>query len=83
MRFRPDNKIRYGQDSQQHVGVPSGVDFTVEKFGSDLSGMFVLVGDGYGQIKPRGHYGNGALYAWGLTPKQARRFRAEIKGEKS
>ena len=70
MRFRDGNKIRYGQDSMQYRGIPSGVDFVVAPFSKD---MFTLTAFGYGLLE-RGGYGNGQLFVWGLTKKQRQRF---------
>lgn len=75
MKLKP-NKIRYGQDFSQHIGVPSGVDFKVASLGD---GRFKLVGDGYGELDRPDQYGNGALYVWGLSPKQRKRFESAIK----
>ncbi len=76
MRFRKDNRIRYGQDDRQHVGIPSGgVDFSVE----GLSEVWVLSACGYGCLAPtHSHscYGDGALFVWGLTTQQRKRFEA-------
>ena len=69
MTFR-SNTIRYGQDSMQYRGIPSGVDFHVEPFGES---MFRLTAFGYGMS---GGYGNGCLYVWGLTTEQRRLFEA-------
>lgn len=71
LRFRRDNRIRYGQDSMQYCGIPSGVDFVVERFGE---GVYRLCGDGFGFHQPNGEYGDGALYVWGLNAKQRRLF---------
>lgn len=70
LRFTKSNKIKYGQDHCQWRGVPAGVDFDVQRFGSE---MFTLTASGYGLAK-RGHYGNGKLYVWGLTPFHRKRF---------
>ena len=63
MKFRVDNKYKYGQDHFQCVGIPAGVEFDVEYFSNK---MFRLTSPGYGG-KP---YGNGQLYVWGLTKRQ-------------
>ena len=74
MRFRPSNRIRYGQDFGQFSGIPSGVNFSVEEFCEP--GMFILKGPGYGEP---GNYGSGALYVWGLNEGQRRRFDAAVR----
>ena len=71
MKFRSDNKIRYGQDRFQHQGIPSGVDFRPAFVGKHL---WRLVGCGYGCLVHGNCYGNGALYPWGLTARQRKRF---------
>ena len=55
MKFSKDNKINYGQDFFQKVGIPHGVDFCVSVVDSNC---VKLTAPGYGG-KP---YGNGALY---------------------
>lgn len=77
MKLRKGNKIKYGQDSQQRIGVPHGVDYKVEHFGKK---NFKLTGYGYGKI---GNYGNGALYVWGLTNIQRKRFENAVDLEKT
>ena len=77
MRFRADNRIRYGQDHAQKRGIPSKVDFSVEPFGDS---MFKLTAFGFGQLEPyhKESYGAGCLYVWGLTAQQQKRFEAAI-----
>ena len=70
MKFPPDNKIKYGQDFSQHVGVPSGVDFEIEKAEDTISYAYELTGPGYGG-EP---YGCGKMYVWGLTDEEAQLF---------
>ena len=74
MRFRKDNRIKYGQDHGQYVGIPPGIDFRVERIGN----RFKLIAPGYGDLSTPGAYGNGALYVWGLTQRQTARFEAGI-----
>ena len=78
MKFRSDNKIRYGQDFRQHVGIPSGVDFDVEHFGNKYSEMYVLTAPGYGDTSDSESYGAGSLHVWGLTERQRKRFEDAI-----
>lgn len=76
MRFRPDNKIRYGQDHCFYRGIPSGVEFQVERFGDS---MYRLTGHGYGVLGEGSEaYGNGQLYVWGLTARQRERFERHV-----
>jgi hypothetical protein len=56
MIFEKGNKIVYGQDFCWYKGVPSGVDFEVDKIHGSI--MF-LKADGYGNIP--GNYGNGSI----------------------
>ena len=76
MRFRKDNRIKYGQDHFYCRGLPSGIDFTVEPF---QEGMYKLTGYGYGVLGSGESYGCGALYVYGLTSKQRKRFEKEIR----
>ena len=55
IRFKPDNKVFYGQDFRCFVGAPAGVEFEVVKMKG--TGCW-LKAPGYGG-KP---YGNGKLY---------------------
>lgn len=76
MQFRKDNKIKYAQDHRfGFVGIPSGVEFTVEHF--QLNG-FKLTGYGYGKNSEDEDgddaYGDGCLYVSFLKPKQVKRF---------
>jgi len=79
LQFGPKNKMKYGQDFRQHKGIPSGVDFAVERL-SDTH--YRLTGYGYGQLDSGDHkgYGNGKLYVWGLTPRQRARFENACNG---
>ena len=71
------NKIKYGQDfCCGNIGIPAGIDFKVKKFGGN---MFKLRGKGYGLLP--NNYGNGALYAYGLTPRQRKRFEEACENE--
>ena len=78
MKFRPDNKIRYGQDHAFHRGIPAGVDFKVKPF---VQGRFVLTACGYGCLERHSAkcYGNGSLYPYGLTARQRSRFKREAR----
>lgn len=62
MKFPPGNKIVYGQDMAQWVGVPDDVDFLCEccSVGRDGNMLLRFFGPGYGG-KP---YGNGALFIY-------------------
>jgi len=60
----PDNEIFYSQDHGFWRGLPSGVEFSVDRLNKDT---LVLVAEGYGALSnnPYGlkyHYGNGAIY---------------------
>jgi len=55
MKFSKRNRIRYGQDFFQHVGLPSGVDFDVT---IDDANCATLRAPGYGGTP----YGNGAIH---------------------
>lgn len=72
MKFLPDNNIRFGLDSEEYVGIPTSVDFVVEK----LNGEFYrLIAHGYGEMsKGPDAYGDGPLYVRGLTEDQKRLF---------
>ena len=72
MKFRRNNKIRYGQDFRQHVGIPTGVDFRVKTF---TAGHWELWASGYGGGDD---HGNGSLIVWGLTTRQTQRFEREL-----
>lgn len=76
MRFRKDNQIKYSQDfcTVMGIGVPSGVDFFVERCGQGYS----LRACGFGCLDNHTLecYGNGSLFAWGLTSAQRKRFEA-------
>ena len=76
MRFRKDNKIRYGQDHRQMQGIPSGVDFEVRRITDTL---FALSGEGYGDLSGL-KYGNGSLYvSLGALDKRTReRFEKNV-----
>lgn len=85
MRFRQDNQIPYGQDFGFYRGVPSGVDFKVEKSTGelfDVPGLFRLTAYGYGQLEPYDEhsYGNGALHVSSrrLTARQRSRLRKGV-----
>lgn len=59
-----DNEIVYCQDHGYWRGIPSGVEFSVDRLNE---GTLKLVAEGYGALKdnPYGlkyHYGNGAIY---------------------
>jgi len=68
IRFRSDNQVFYGQDHSFHCGLPSGVDFTVERAGSvnETETLWRMVACGYGCLKRHDDrcYGNGALYVY-------------------
>jgi len=60
----PDNEIDYSQDHGFWRGLPSGVEFSVDRLNE---GVLKLVAEGYGALKDnlyglRYHYGNGAIY---------------------
>lgn len=74
--FRKDNRIKYGQDSHQRTGIPSGVEFRVEPF---KEGMYRLIAPGFGERPGTDLYGCGALYVWGLTARQTQRFERAIQ----
>jgi hypothetical protein len=74
--FKKGNKIKFGQDHSFWQGVPPGVDFEVTPFPDN---RFVLRAPGYGIVG--GDYGNGALYVYGLSKKQIKRFEKEVKKE--
>ena len=78
MKFRKDNRIRYGQDHSQFRGIPSGVDFEVVAFPHFGVLMWTLWACGYGCTERHhdGCYGNGSLIVWGLTKRQEKRFEA-------
>ena len=59
LRFKRNNKIRYGQDFGQHIGVPSDVVFTIDKVYND---SITIIANGYGIIGDGSQYGNGALH---------------------
>ena len=80
MKFRKGNRYRYGQDFRFFVGIPPDVDFRVSHCPGTPS--FTLVTPGYGCLRKRGHYGNGALQVWGFTARQRKRFAAEAAREK-
>ena len=67
-KFKPNNKVRYGQDFCYFIGVPSGVKFKVEPF---QDGRFKLVADGYVVLNKPNCYGNGALYTYDTKRKKA------------
>lgn len=73
MRFRKNNRYKYGQDRRQHVGIPSGVDFTVVRL---FDRIYILTVPGHGGLI-EGAYGNGPLFVWGLTSRQRKRFERE------
>jgi len=75
MKFRKDNRILCGQDCRYYHGIPSGVDFKVERFGHG----YKLTAHGYGVHGYRGSYGNGALYVMRLNSKQRARFETALK----
>jgi len=79
MKFDENNKIRFGQDHQFHIGVPSEVDFKVENF---TDGRFVLTAYGYGQLEPHDQYsyGNGKIYPYNLTEEQNEEFKKHAQG---
>lgn len=61
IRFPKGNKIRYWQDFQCYEGVPSGIDFIVDKFEHN---QLHLSADGYGfgvLDRPQGAYGSGNI----------------------
>ena len=61
MKFQKGNKIVYGQDMGWQEGIPEDVDFEVsEVMGNKLK----LVADGYGNLKKKDAYGNGAIYVY-------------------
>ena len=79
MRFRKNNRIRYSQDHiWGGVGLPARTDFKVRPCGK----AFDLVACGYGCLERHTPecYGNGSLFAWGLTTQQRKRFK-EATGE--
>lgn len=80
MKFRKDNQYSYGQDFSVFRGIPSGVDFKVERIGALDKNIFRLTAHGYGQVDPwdRNSYGNGALYVRGLTKRQRKRFEHDV-----
>lgn len=55
IRFKPDNKIRYGQDFRVYKNIPSGIWFEIE----EKDEYYILVAPGYGERKA---YGNGSLH---------------------
>lgn len=57
IKFKKDNKIIYGQDFHCSRGIPSDIEFTVEKFTND---KIILKAKGYGDLES-GNYGNGSL----------------------
>jgi len=76
MRFRKGNKIGYGLDFAFYRGVPSGVDFRVDKILPN--GVILLVAPGYGDHK---NYGNGGVAVYG-SPATLRRARRERRRER-
>jgi len=82
MKFRKDNRIKYGQDCAQWKGVPAGVDFEVRRFPSGgAKHMYILTAPWYGDLSRPGQYGNGALYVWGLTKRQRAQFDKHVTKE--
>ena len=75
MRFKKGNKINYGQDFGIHQGIPHNVDFEVHNF---YNGKFKLIANGYGNLKGYDNYGSGAIYPYGLTKQQRKRFAKEL-----
>lgn len=63
LRFPPSNRIRYSQDFQRKVGVPSDVDFEILSI-SDTGAS--LVAPGYGK---QGNYGEGRVYVYWQTER--------------
>jgi len=78
MRFRRDNKIKYGQDHRFFRGIPAGVEFRVARF---LADKYCLVGCGYGCQDHANCYGSGSLIVYGLTAKQRKRFKQHLSAE--
>jgi hypothetical protein len=74
MKFKKNNKFKYGQDHRQFCGIPDEIDFKVKEFSQ--KGMVVLTAFGYGQLEPHTDksYGNGSLFVHGLTDKQIKEF---------
>ena len=71
MKFRSNNRIRYGQDMRAYRGIPSKIEFHVERGVEGQTIQYILTSPGYGA---KGNYGNGALYVYGLNSKQKRKF---------
>lgn len=59
VKFRKNNKYKYGQDFDFFIGIPHGIEFDVSKINNK---KVRLIADGYGNLKCVGTYGNGALY---------------------
>ncbi len=65
MKFLTGNTIQYAQDSDEHTGIVTGVEFIVEKLNDEL---YRLTADGYGELDTgSGSYGEGPLYVWGSS----------------
>lgn len=57
-------------------GIPSEVDFKVERFVDD---GYRLISDGYGELNKPDAYGNGAIYVrWRIPSKLRKRFELEL-----
>lgn len=77
MKFRKNNKICFGQDFNYYQGIPSGIDFKVERLDKN---KFRLIAKGYGLLTSHHNdYGNGALFPYSLTDKQIETFNKEVK----
>jgi hypothetical protein len=70
MKFPKGNKILYGQDFGWHRGVPSDVDFEVEKINGEEGSLMWLVADGYGRMGGD-KYGNGSICVYLKTSFKA------------
>lgn len=72
MKFTADNKIMYGQDADNHIGIPPNIDFQVERLNSE---MYRLTARGYGRMSDvESDYGHGPLYVYGLDDATKRLF---------
>lgn len=55
----PENKINFFQDFRWFKGVPTGIEFLIEKEAGHND--YWLVADGYGNLDKPNCYGNGAI----------------------